>query len=156
VVAALRALAVLGFGAFAGATLMLFPAALAGFRQFPDDPALAGALATRQFDGYAPIAWVSLGAALAAAVALRARSADRATLPLVAGAATLACVATWLLVMRPVIDRAGAERRTAPTAAARADADARFRLWHGASMVLALASLLGGAAATLGASRVRD
>lgn len=155
-VATLRALAVLGFGAFTGATLMLFPAALAGFRQFPDDPATAGALATRQFDGYATIAWPALGVALLATVVLAARRADRTRLPLAAGAATLACVAAWLLVMRPIIDRAGDARRTAPTAEARADADTRFRTWHAASMVVALASLLGGAAATVGASRVRD
>lgn len=149
----LRGLAVLGFGVFTGATLFLFPATLVGFDRFPDDPQLAGELAGLQFQAYGPVAWISLGVAVVA-TALAALQASRVRVAIVSGALALVFVFGWLVVLRPLIDRLGEERRTLPTVAEREAADAGFTQWHGVSMVLALAALAAGAAATVGAVRL--
>ncbi|MHC5019733.1 MAG: hypothetical protein ACYTGX_06395 [Planctomycetota bacterium] len=148
----LRGAAVLGFGVFTGATLFLFPATLVGFARFPDDPQLAGELAGLQFQAYGPVAWISLGVGVAAS-GLAALQASRVRVALVSSALALVFLFGWLVVLRPLIDRLGEERRTLPTAAERATADAGFKQWHGVSMVLALAALLAGGAATIGAVR---
>jgi hypothetical protein len=149
----LRGLAVLGFGVFTGATLFLFPATVVGFQRFPDDPQLAGELAGLLFGAYGPVAWISLGFGIAA-TGLIAPRASRVRIALISGALTVVMLFVWLIVLRPMINRLGEQRRTLPTAVERETADAGFKLWHGVSMVLALAALASGATATIGAVRL--